>query len=339
MLPGQMRATFDPLAACTLTLVETRSSGDGTTKLLLLGRDGLPVETVIMRYSQRATVCISSQCGCPVGCSFCATGAMGLRRNLAAAEMVDQVRAAAALVGEEGRRVSNVVYMGMGEPLLNLGPVLDSVRILTHPLGQGLAHRSLSISTIGIPRGILRLARTEPQVNLAVSLHAPDDRTRALLVPETYRHSVGEILDAAWQHFDLTHRKLLVEYVLIEGVNDSADHARRLAGLLRGHVVTVNLMAWNQTLPSVRANGEQSTRPQSTRPRAEPQTEPQTYLPNSVTASGQSRRLRSSSPAAIAAFKDVLVAAHIETVVRRSKGAGIQAACGQLAGRALPRPD
>ena len=329
MLPGQMRATLDPLATCTLTLVEARSSSDGTTKLLLSGRDGLPVETVIMRYSQRATVCISSQCGCPVGCSFCATGAMGLRRSLTVAEIVDQVRAAAALVGEEGRRVSNVVYMGMGEPLLNLGPVLESVRILTQPLGQGLAHRSLSISTIGIPRGILRLAHTEPQVNLAVSLHAPDDRTRALLVPQSHRHSVGEILDAAWQHFDLTHRKLLVEYVLIEGVNDSADHAQRLAGILRGHVVTVNLMAWNQTLPSVWAHGEQSTCPQA---------EPQTHHLDSATASGQARRLRSSSPAAIAAFKNMLVAAHIETVVRRSKGAGIQAACGQLAGRALPRP-
>jgi len=330
MLPTQMRATLDPLATCTLTLVEALSSSDGTTKLLLSGRDGLPVETVIMRYSQKATVCISSQCGCAVGCVFCATGAMGLRRNLAVAEMVDQVRAAAVLLADERRRVSNVVYMGMGEPLLNLGPVLDSVRILTHPLGQKLAHRSLSISTIGIPRGILRLAHAEPQVNLAVSLHAPDDRTRALLVPETYRHSVGEILDAAWQHFDLTHRKLLVEYVLIEGVNDSADHARSLAGILRGHVVTVNLLAWNQTLPSAWTDGEQSTCPRA---------EPQTRRLNSATAWGQARRLRSSSPAAIAAFKNVLVTAHIETVVRRSKGAGIQAACGQLAGRALSRPD
>jgi len=333
-LPAPMRASLDPLAACALTLVESRSAGDGTTKLLLSGRDGLLIETVIMRYSQRATVCISSQCGCPVGCSFCATGAMGLRRNLAVAEIVDQVRAAAALVGVEGRRVSNVVYMGMGEPLLNLRPVLDSVRILTHPLGQGLAHRSLSISTIGIPRGILRLAHTEPQVNLAVSLHAPDDRTRALLVPETHRHSVSEILEAAWQHFDLTHRKLLVEYVLIDGVNDSADHARKLADVLRGHVVTVNLMALNQTSRCAPAHGEHSTCPP-----AEPQTQPQTYRLNSAAASGQARRLRPSSPVAIAAFKNALIAAHIETVVRRSKGAGIQAACGQLAGRALPRPD
>ncbi len=319
VLPSQMRVTLEPLAASTLTLTETRTSPDITTKFLLRGQDGSHIETVVMRYPQRATVCISSQCGCPVGCGFCATGAMGFRRNLSAAEIVDQVRTAAALMEKEGRRISNLVYMGMGEPLLNLGPVLDSVRILTHPRGQGLAHRGLSVSTIGIPRGILRLAHAEPQVNLAISLHAADDHTRALLVPKSYRHTVAEILETAWQHFDLTHRKLMVEYVLLSGINDSTDQARKLVALLRGHVVTVNLMAWNPTFQ----RGEGSA------PLVGP-------LVADTCASAQASRFRPATPAAIAAFKNTLLAANVETILRHSKGAGIQAACGQLAGCYAP---
>jgi 23S rRNA (adenine2503-C2)-methyltransferase len=237
---------------------------------------------------------------------------MGFRRNLSVGEIVDQARMASALVVEEGR-ISNLVYMGMGEPLLNLQAVLDSIRILTDPRGLGMAHRALSVSTIGIPSGILRLGRTEPQVNLALSLHAADDRTRALLVPKSFRHSLSEILEAAWEQFAMTHRKLLVEYVLLAGVNDSVDDARRLAALLRGHVVTVNLLAWNP-VSQLGEHGSRST----VQPRIG------TALPSSF---------RPSAPAAIAAFRNALVSAHIEAVVRRSKGSGIQAACGQLAGR------
>lgn len=321
VLPSPMREALDPLAVSTLSLIDTRTSSDGTTKFLLSARDGSPIETVVMRYAGRATVCMSSQCGCPVGCSFCATGAMGFRRNLSAAEIVDQVRTAAALMEKEGRRVANLVYMGMGEPLLNLRPVLDSVRILTHPRGQGLAHRALAVSTIGIPGGILRLAYAEPQVNLAISLHAADDQTRARLVPKIHRHTVAEILEAAWQHFDLTHRKLMVEYVLLGGINDSVDQARKLAMLLRGHVVTVNLLAWNST-------------PQHEAPPPRSRVEPSAGDASAVV---QSSRFRPATPAAIAAFRNTLLAAHVETVVRQSKGAAIQAACGQLAGISTPR--
>ena len=313
VLPTDTRAALDGLGVSTLTIAGSRSSPDGATKLLLAGRDGSYIETVIMRYRDRVTACISSQVGCPVGCVFCATGAMGFRRNLSVAEIVDQARLASALVAEEDRRVSNLVYMGMGEPLLNLQAVLDSIRILTDPQGMGVAHRALSVSTIGIPSGILRLARAEPQVNLALSLHAADDRTRALLVPRSFRHTLPEVLESAWGHFAITHRKLLVEYVLLDGVNDSADDARRLAALLRGHVVTVNLLAWNP----VSQHGAPSSGP-ALRPRAG------AALPSSF---------RPSAPAAIAAFRNALVSAHIEAVIRRSKGSGIQAACGQLAGR------
>jgi 23S rRNA (adenine2503-C2)-methyltransferase len=319
-LPAALRSRLDDFPSSTLALAETRTSPDGTTKFLLSGREGASIETVVIRYRDRITLCVSSQSGCPVGCRFCATGGMGFRRNLSAAEIADQVRVARALADEEGRRISNVVYMGMGEPLLNLQAVLDSIRILTDPRGSGLAHRALSVSTIGIPRGILRLGRAEPQVNLALSLHAADDRTRARLIPSSFRHPLSDILEAAWQHFETTHRKLMVEYVLLSGVNDSIDDARRLAAMLRGHVVTVNLLAWN-VVPHLH---EQA---------APARTQSAAQLPS----------LRPSTPGATAAFRSALLAAHIDAVVRRSKGTDIQAACGQLAGqdqafRRGPRP-
>ncbi len=317
-LPADMRASLDAAGTSTLTIAATRRAPDGTIKLLLQARDGAQVEAVLMPYGNRLTVCISSQVGCAVGCAFCATGALGFRRNLSAAEIVDQLRAAATVSASE-QRLSNVVYMGMGEPLLNLGAVLDSVRILTAPAGLGLGHRSLSISTVGIPSGIVRLARTEPQVNLALSLHAADDETRALLIPDQFRHPLEDVLDAAWQHFDVTRRKLLVEYVLIDGVNDSIDDARRLAALLRGHVVTVNLLAWNPIAPEAAppAPAPDSSSAAGRRPGPRP-------------AAGR-RRFVPASPAAVAAFRTALRDAHIEAVVRQSKGAGIEAACGQLA--------
>jgi 23S rRNA (adenine2503-C2)-methyltransferase len=314
-LPTDTRMALDTLGASTLTLIASRAATDGTTKLLLTGRDGVLVETVLMPYRDRLTVCLSSQVGCPVGCAFCATGTLGFQRNLTVAEIVDQVRMASALAGQGGiaqsgagqanRRLSNLVYMGMGEPLLNLQAVLDSIRVLTDSHGLNLAHRAISVSTIGIPNGILRLARTEPQVNLALSLHAADDRTRALLVPEKFRHPLADILAAAWEHFAITHRKLLVEYVLIRGINDSVDAARRLAGLLHGHVVTVNLLAWNPALRS---------------PGAMP-------LPAGISLAAPAR-------AAVVAFRDALTKGGIEAVIRHSKGTGIEAACGQLAARA-----
>ena len=316
-LPADLRPALDEAGASVLSVSAGRQAADGTTKLLLAAADGSLVETVLMPYGRRLTVCISSQVGCAVGCAFCATGAMGFGRNLTTAEIVDQLRAAVG-TAKDGRRITNVVYMGMGEPLLNLGSVLDSVRVLTAPSGLGLGHRALSISTVGIPSGILRLARTEPQVNLALSLHAADEVTRALLIPDGFRHALTDILEAAWQHFEVTRRKLLVEYVLIAGVNDSVDDAKRLAALLRGHVVTVNLLTWNPVRPGdvqriAPAGAGNAGRREAPWPR-------RTFVP--------------SSPQAVTAFRVALRAAHIEAVVRQSKGAGIEAACGQLAGAA-----
>jgi 23S rRNA (adenine2503-C2)-methyltransferase len=301
VLPVELRAKLEQQGSSTLTETEARSAPDGTTKLLFSTRDGRPLETVLMRYRDRLTVCASSQIGCSVGCFFCATGQMGLQRGLAAGEIVDQVRACSALGAREERRLTNMVFMGMGEPLLNLQAVLASISILTDPRGLGLAHRAISVSTIGIPAGMVTLARREPQVNLALSLHAPDDRTRALLVPDRFRHPLREILAAAWEHFAITHRKLLVEYVLVKGINDSLDQARALAKLLKGHVVAVNLMTWN---PVPRLEGRAPFQP--------------------------------SDPASVQAFREALASAHVEVVLRHSKGGGINGACGQLAGKRQP---
>jgi 23S rRNA (adenine2503-C2)-methyltransferase len=332
VLPTDLRSRLDDHGASVLSLVATRTAVDGTTKLLLEASDGSRIETVLMSYGKRATVCLSSQVGCPVGCVFCATGAMGFCRNLSTAEIVDQLRAAASVATAAGRRVTNLVYMGMGEPLLNLGAVIDSLRVITARAGLGLGRRAISVSTVGIPGGMVRLARTEPQINLALSLHAADDATRALIIPEGFRHPLREVLEAAWEHFAITGRKLLVEYVLISGLNDSLDDARRLAAFLRGHVVTVNLLAWNPISPDevepLAPEGRKGARLRgSTRPTKH--SRPCTPSPS---ASRHDRSLLPSPPTAIAAFRGALRTAHIEAVVRQSKGSGIEAACGQLAG-------
>ncbi len=317
-LPADLRARLETVGANTLTLVASRVSKDGTKKLLYTCRDGAHIETVVMPYRNRTTACISSQVGCPVGCHFCATGADGLRRNLTAAEIVDQVRGAAAVSAESGARLSNIVYMGMGEPLLNLQAVLASIKVLTDPLGMAIGHRSLAVSTVGIPSGIIRLGQAEPQVNLALSLHAATDKVRESLIPATHRHPLKDVLEAAWAHFEATRRKLMVEYVLLSGVNDSLEDARRLAALLRGHVVTVNLLSWNPVDDLV---GKTTVR---AKPGAGAGGGPR----------GMDRRSFATSPReTMMAFCDTLRTRGIEVTVRQSKGADIRGACGQLAGR------
>ena len=299
-LPGELRAALDGAGHSTLSVAGRVEDPDGTTKLLLTATgDGAAFEAVIMRHRKRSTVCVSTQVGCALGCAFCATGSLGFTRDLAAAEIVDQVREAATILAEEGRRATNVVYMGMGEPLLNLDAVLLSLSLLHDPAGMGHSARSLSVSTVGIPAGIRRMAREEPQVNLALSLHAADEGLRSRLIPANRRFPLRDVLSACEDHFTMTRRKLFVEYLLLAGVNDSPRQANVLADFLRGRVVAVNLIPWNPGCGD----------------------------------------FHPSPPEALLAFLNALKTRGIEASVRESRGRSIAAACGQLvAGGARRRP-
>jgi 23S rRNA (adenine2503-C2)-methyltransferase len=240
------------------TPVQHLGCDDGTTrKTLWRAADGALTESVLMRYPDRATVCISSQAGCGMACPFCATGQGGLTRNLSTAEIVDQVRAAAAamregeLSGGSGR-LSNVVFMGMGEPLANYPQVVTALRRITDPApdGLGLSQRSVTVSTVGLVPAIRRLAEEKLHVTLAVSLHTPDDDLRDTLVPVNRRWKVAEVLDAARQYADSTGRRVSIEYALIRDVNDQPWRADLLGGLLAerlGSMAHVNLIPLNPT--------------------------------------------------------------------------------------------
>jgi 23S rRNA (adenine2503-C2)-methyltransferase len=216
--------------------------------------DGTLVESVLMRYPDRVTMCISSQAGCGMNCPFCATGQAGLTRNLTTAEVVEQVLAGArALAKQEVAggpgRVSNVVFMGMGEPLANYRAVLGAVRRLTDPTpdGLGMSARGITVSTVGLVPRIHELAGEGLAVRLAVSLHAPDDELRDELVPVNTRWKVAEVLDAAWAYAARTGRRVSIEYALIRDINDQAWRADLLGRLLKGRLVHVNLIPLNPT--------------------------------------------------------------------------------------------
>jgi 23S rRNA (adenine2503-C2)-methyltransferase len=238
--------------------VQHLSCDGGTTrKTLWRAADGALTESVLMRYPDRATVCISSQAGCGMACPFCATGQGGLTRNLSTAEIVEQVRAAAAamrdgeLAGGVGR-LSNVVFMGMGEPLANYSRVVTAVRRITDPApeGLGLSQRSVTVSTVGLVPAIRRLAAEGLQITLAVSLHTPDDELRDTLVPVNRRWKVAEVLDVARHYADTTGRRVSIEYALIRDVNDQPWRADLLGQLLRerlGAMAHVNLIPLNPT--------------------------------------------------------------------------------------------
>jgi len=224
-----------------------------TRKTLWRAADGATVESVVMRYPERNTVCISSQAGCGMACPFCATGQGGLTRNLSTAEIVEQVRAAAAVVRDDfGDRLSNVVFMGMGEPLANYARVVAAVRRITEPppSGFGISARSVTVSTVGLVPAIRKLADERLGVTLALSLHAPDDELRDTLVPVNNRWKVGEALDAARYYADVTGRRVSVEYALIRDVNDQPWRADLLGKRLHralGPLVHVNLIPLNPT--------------------------------------------------------------------------------------------
>jgi 23S rRNA (adenine2503-C2)-methyltransferase len=257
-LPAAVRSSLvSSLLPSLWTPVRHVSCDDGATrKTLWRGFDGALVESVLMRYPDRVTACVSSQAGCGMACPFCATGQGGLTRNLSTAEIVEQVVAGARALrrGEvAGGRVSNVVFMGMGEPLANYNRVLGAVRRLTDPApdGLGLSQRSVVVSTVGLVPAIHRLAGEGLQVTLAVSLHAPDDELRNTLVPVNTRWPVAEVLAAARAYATATGRRVSIEYALIKGVNDQPERAallgRLLASTLGTSMAHVNLIPLNPT--------------------------------------------------------------------------------------------
>lgn len=297
-LPADRRVAVAGLFPVLLSEVRAVAADRGaTTKTAYRLADGALVETVLMRYTRgdaRTTLCVSSQAGCGMGCPFCATGQGGLKRNLSAAEIVEQVRL--ALVAG---RVSNVVFMGMGEPLANYAAVLAAIRTICRPApgGFGLSARGITVSTAGIVPRIHDLALAGLPVTLAVSLHAPDDELRDRLVPINTRWPVGELLDAARAYFTATGRRVSIEYALMRDVNDQVERAERLARELRTRGrgwVHVNLIPLNRT------PGSEWT---------------------------------ASRPGDAVRFQERLAAAAIPVTMRNSRGADIDGACGQLASR------
>jgi 23S rRNA (adenine2503-C2)-methyltransferase len=252
-LPKALRAALaDEVPFSTLVVAAERESRDGTLKTLFHTRAGHPVETVLMRYRDgRRSLCLSSQSGCPLTCTFCATGAMAFRRNLTASEILDQ-----ALHFRRREPVDHAVYMGMGEPFLNVEAVLESARRLPD---LGITHRRTTISTVGWMPGLRQFVDdvTEP-IRLAVSVHAADAELRSRLMPVNDRYPLGEVLAEARRYFELRRRKVFVEYVMLAGVNDSPAAARSLTSLLDGRVFKVNLIPFNPTGSAFAGSGREA---------------------------------------------------------------------------------
>ncbi|MCI0342470.1 MAG: 23S rRNA (adenine(2503)-C(2))-methyltransferase RlmN [Planctomycetales bacterium] len=283
------------LLARTTAILARHPSDDRTVKLLVGLADGESVEAVLIPEGDRWTLCVSTQVGCGMACRFCATGTMGLRRSLTAAEIVEQaLHARDELAGESP---DNLVFMGMGEPLANWPALRRALEVLNAPWGTGIGARRMTVSTIGFPERIRDLATLGLEVNLAISLHAPDDDLRTALVPPNKGVGIRELLDAARDFHERTGRRVTLEYVLLAGVNDSPDQARRLAERVRSLGAFVNLIPMN----------------------------PVAGLPD-----------RASDPATVQAFRRALRAAGVECEIRRQRGDDIAAACGQLRLAAAP---
>jgi 23S rRNA (adenine2503-C2)-methyltransferase len=241
-LPAVLRSTLEErVPISTLDVVTDARSRDGTVKTLFRTADGHPVEAVLMRYRDgRTSLCLSSQSGCPLTCTFCATGQMRFRRNLTTSEIVDQ-----ALHFRRSGPITNAVFMGMGEPMLNLDAVLGAARRLPD---VGITHRRTTVSTVGWMPGLTRFVdEVEEPIRLALSLHAPDDALRSELMPVNDRYPLAEVIAECRRLFELRRRKVFVEYVMLAGVNDRVTHARALVALLDRHAFKVNLIPYNPT--------------------------------------------------------------------------------------------
>ncbi len=274
----------------TSKVVRHLQSADGTEKLLLELADGGRIECVLLRDDDRRTICISTQVGCAMGCVFCASGLDGVDRNLTSGEIVEQMLLLQRLLPRE-ERLSNIVVMGMGEPLANLDNLLPALDEASADDGLGVGHRRITISTVGLPKQLHRLCELNTRYHLAVSLHAPNDKLRNEIVPVNKNIGLAEIIAAADRYLDVSNRRLTFEYVLLAGINDQPQHAQELAALLKGRTAFLNIIPYN----------------------------PVAGLPYATPSGNATHR-----------FCDILVAAGINVKLRRRKGDEINAACGQL---------
>ncbi|MEK7163034.1 MAG: 23S rRNA (adenine(2503)-C(2))-methyltransferase RlmN [Patescibacteria group bacterium] len=282
---------------CSLRIngrIDESAKDSGVMKAIIILRDGLKIESVLMAHERgRFTVCVSSQVGCPMKCKFCATGASGFSRNLMTEEIVEQVLFFARYLKKNGGlRITNVVYMGMGEPFLNYDNVLASIRILNDKDGLNIGARKISISTCGIVDGIEKLAKENLQINLAISLHSPDTDLRSALMPINIKYSLADVLRAVDIYIQKTSRQVMFEYILLKGVNDTLEHAQKLAKLMRRPLYFVNLIIYNP-----------------------------------IGREGMSPSIAKD----VKKFKEILEKAGVPVSQRYSFGREIKAACGQLA--------
>jgi len=294
-LPKPLRTKLaERFTIWTTSIVRHQADDDGTEKLLLELADGERIECVLLRDHHeggpRRTVCISSQVGCAMGCVFCASGLDGVVRNLTSGEILEQILRLSHLLPPE-ERVSHIVVMGMGEPLANLDRLLPALRVAQDPEGFGISHRRITISTVGLPKAIDRLTEENPGFHLAVSLHAADDELRTRIVPVNKSIGLADVMAAADRYWEASGRRLTYEYVLLGGLNDSPDHARKLIRLLANRAALVNVIPYNTVAG----------------------------LP-----------YREPTPAARETFLELLRKAGVNVQVRRRKGSRIDAACGQL---------
>ncbi|MDR0917469.1 MAG: 23S rRNA (adenine(2503)-C(2))-methyltransferase RlmN [Oscillospiraceae bacterium] len=288
-MPKALRAKLSEVFTLNAPrILRRQDSSDGTVKLLWELADGESVESVVMVYKHGVTVCVSTQVGCRMGCAFCASTLGGLRRNLTAGEILDQVIFSGI---ETGQRISNIVLMGIGEPLDNFDNVLQFLKLVSHGDGLNVGMRHISLSTCGLHENIDKLAHLGLQLTLSVSLHAPDDETRGKLMPVNAHGGVAALMDACRRYFDTTGRRISFEYALVNGVNDTPEHASRLAHLLHGAPYHVNLILLNEVAE---------------------------------------RGLKPSTSSRVKAFTDELDRRHVNYTFRRRLGLDIDAACGQL---------
>lgn len=298
-LPKRVRTRLAETIPVYQSQVSRRvESSDGTVKLLLNWPDGATSECVLIPDGERRTACISTQVGCPVGCVFCASGLDGLERQLSAAQIVEQAMRVRELC-DDGARLSNVVFMGLGEPLANYAATVGALRTINASWGLGIGARKITVSTVGLPTQMRKLADEGLQITLALSLHAPDDELRRRIIPWAERVDIASLVDACRYYFDRTGREVTLEYVLLGGLNDGEFHARDLARVARQMRSNVNVISYNpvEGLPFKR--------------------------PGSDTAQRFLTTLRDSG-----------VNAHL----RRSRGLDVEAACGQLRKRELAGP-